>query len=225
MKTSLTPRVSVCWHCSIMVFFSQCGQALICLIYLFPLSKSHLLMGESCTFHIQSKSHCLGVRILHISHPVKVTSSGGGILHISHTKLHQWGVGVFHISHPVKVISSGGWYPPYFTSRQSHINRVWYPPHFTCKVTSMGGWDSPHFTFIQSHIIRKGVWVGGILHISHPVKVTSWGWVDGWYPPHFMSSQSYIILGIGYPPHLTNQVECASAVKPNLIPLLYANTA
>ena len=71
------------------------------------------------------------------------------------------------------------WDPPHFTSRQSHING--------------GGWDPPHFTSSQSHH-PKEVWVGGILHISHPVKVTSSGGI------------LHILL---------NQVECTSAVKQN----------
>ena len=86
-------------------------------------------------------------------------------------------------------------------------------------------WFPPHFTSSDSHIILG--W-DGILYISQPDKVTSLG-VGDWETPLFTSSQSHsvglisstfhiqshIIWGWGYPLHLTNQVECASAVKPS----------
>ena len=144
-----------------------------------------LMMGESCTFYIQSRSHCLGVW---------VRSS-----HFTSRQSHQLGDGILHISHSVRVTLSGRgcgwWYPPHFTSKvtlsrggvssmfhihtNSHqsgggILHISHPD----KVTSMG-LDPSHFTSSQSHIAWEGVLVGGILHISHPVKFTLWGWMDG----------------------------------------------
>ena len=63
---------------------------------------------------------------------------------------------------------------------------------------------------------------GGVslLHMSFQLSTAD----GGWRPPHFTSSKSQHHRG-GCPPHLTNHVECASAVKPNWLPLLYASTA
>ena len=53
-------------------------------------------------------------------------------------------------------------------------------------------------------------------HMSLQFSTANGQWGMAWYPPHFTSSQSHIIwMGWKYPSHLTNQVECASAVKPN----------
>ena len=63
----------------------------------------------------------------------------------------------FYIQTKSHCLGGGGWYPTDYTSSQSHHGGAgWYPPHFTSKVTFLGGG-------------------GDILHISHPVKVTSSG--------------------------------------------------
>ena len=121
-------------------------------------TSSGVWVGSS-KFHIQTKPHQLGVGILHISSPVKITLSpglGSSIFHIQ-TKSHQW----------------EGWDPPHSISSQSHIIWErgvgwWHPPHFTSSQSHHGGGWVVSSTF---HII-KVTSSGGILHIS-PTKLNA----------------------------------------------------
>ena len=86
--------------------------------------------------------------------------------------------------------------------------------HLSLQLSTVNGVGSSTFQSSESHIIWD--WLGGILHISIQSKShNTGGGVGGSYPPHFTSSQSHIVWDGRYTPHLTNQVECASAVKPN----------
>ena len=108
----------------------------------------------------------------------------------------------FTLHTSLQLSTANGWwgvvFPPSHQNVTSTLNFQW---------VKGVGWYPPHFTSNGSHII--------------------WGWLGGWYPPHFTSSQSHINWdwSWGYPPHLTNQLECASVVKPNWLPSLYASTA
>ena len=88
---------------------------------------------------------------------------------------------------------------------------------------------------------------GRVLHSAHVTSTLNCQWGEG--PPqctchfnshlpigagpqccawHFNSQLlpvSHIVWGWGYPQHLTTQVECTSAVKPNWLPSLYASKA
>ena len=136
---------------------------------------------------------------------------GGKVLHSAHHFNFQLLVGgessTLHMSFQLSTAKGGGWYPPHFTSSESHIIWACDPPHFTC---------------IQSHINGGGLG-SSTLHIQSKTHCLGGG---VWYPPHFTSSQSHIVWRDGaYPPHLTNQVECVSALKPNWLSSLYASTA
>ena len=149
-----------------------------------------------------------GCSTLHM--PVQLsTADGGGSsrFHITSTLNYQWGgSSTLHITSTLNCWQGEG--PPHCTSLQLS--------------TTNGG-----RVFHSAHVISifNCQWGLGILHISHPVSHIIWDGVDGYYPPHFTSSQSHIAWGWGYPPHLTNQVDCTSAVKPNWLPLLNASTA
>ena len=123
----------------------QWGAGILCISYQVKVTS----MGWWYHPHLTSRQSYInwGVWILHISHPVKLSLSGvGGIFHISHsdkvksigevgvfstfhiqTKSHQWEAGssTFHMQSKSHCLggSVGGWYPPHFTSSQSHI--VW----------------------------------------------------------------------------------------------------
>ena len=105
ISTSQTPEVSVCQHCSIKFLFMMWTSFNMSVINF----NSQLPKGEgSSTVHMSLQlSTAVGERVFHISCPVKVTPSGrwvGGILHISHPVkvTSSGGGGILHIS-PTKL--------------------------------------------------------------------------------------------------------------------------
>ena len=90
-----------------------------------------------------------------------------------------------------------------------------------------------HITHITSTLNCQ--W--GALHIAHVTLTLNCWWgrmvsstfhmqsmshyggqVGVWYLPNFTSKVTLHWGGLGYPPHLINQIGCTSAVKPNWLP-------
>ena len=158
--------------------------------------------------------------ILHISHPMKVTSFGGGWVGSSTFHIQtvtSIGVGILHISHPDKVTSMGEG-PPHCTcnfNSQLPMGVLSSTFHILTKVTSMWGRNPPHFTSKVTSSGRGCGWVvSSIFHIQS--KSNCGGWMAVSSTSH-IQSKSHRLQGWrwGYPPHLINQVECASAVQAN----------
>ena len=105
--------------------------------------------------------------------------------------------------------------------------------HMSLQFSTANGGGPPFTSHMSLQLPNaNGQWgweMDDIFHISHPVKVTSsGGWMGGWVVSCTFQTQPVTLSGSGrwgYLPHLTNQGECTSAVKPNWLPLLYASTA
>ena len=85
------------------------------------------------------------------------------------------------------------------------------PPHCLCNFNSQLPMGEGGILYIscpvQSHIMGGG-WLGGVLHISHPVKVTSsWGWemflFMMWTSFNMSVIHLFLLIGGEGPPHCT----------------------
>ena len=164
--------------------------------------------------------------LLHIAHVTSTLNCwwlmgrSSSTLHMSlehSTANGQWGWVLLHIAHVTLTLNC--WWgvllhiARHFNSQLLMADGVGGPPphctyHFNYQLLMANGGVGPpqhhtsHFNSAASD--WWGGW-GGILHIWHPVSHIIWGW--------------------GCPPHLTNRVECTSAVKSNWLQSAYASTA
>ena len=176
-------------------------------------STSHVTSTLNCWWVVGPPPHCT----CHFNSQLLIADGWWVLLHIIHvtsTLNFQWWWGgsssSLHMSLQLST-ANGQWGVLYIAHVTSTLN-CWWP-------TGVG--PPPHHRSLQLST-ADGKW-GVLFHITCHYSQLLMANRD-WVVPSTFHIQSIHIIGGGVS-STSHQVECASAVKPNWLPLLYASTA